>query len=683
MMTRPNKLNPISLSLLKGIKSSILIVKAVIPLLIGERNEQLTVLSCYQNYCDQLIKEINNRGPKFAVTRFKQYKRIGESLALGINFDPLPWTKSNKRGIPKVLVPLAYLLEGTCNQKRIGLTILNTVRLLHLQPILDLEAITAPGNPVRAEFRSEFETFLKGLEFLPGNKYTIEQRSLSSSGFFSSKMGPNGPAVIYSHLDALALSRSESVYWAVIRMLKVSNPDLARLLDTMIQKMSPIKDSPAILSKISMISEGAGKTRNIAILDFFSQNALKPIHDIVMSVLKTIDGDSTYSQEDGFRRGMRLAQLSGYCASFDLSSATDRFPLSLQVDVVTQLFGRLVGKDWCSVISDRDFYEPSTKKSGIRWSVGQPLGALSSWGVFTLAHHSIVRFCAGDPNFTNYQILGDDVMIFDKRVSEKYQEVMEKELSVKINLSKSFIATHAPVFGEFAKRIFLKDKELSGISPDLLVQCSKTIYMIPELLRVIRERWEITIPGAELYAPESFSHLSVKGRFHLSIFLGFKQALGALSGYPWCLLGIDAEKVKELYLNQLLTRLDKQVQSIWSDKLSYREKLFNKVIDQIKVESGGLASELVSNCVKQRHHPIYYAANHFLEGFYAQQDEILNIKDGLVEIKNIEKRFVIDPSLKPIFLNRKVQIEKLQGGLSLELYYSLLSKSKTANSLSK
>jgi hypothetical protein len=674
-MTRKTKNNPHIKSISRGIKLLTLIIKAVIPLLLGRNCELSKIFCCYQRYSESLLKEITNRGPKFAAQQFKQYKRIAQAVALKTSFDPIPWTSSNKKGIPKVLMPLVPLLNGGDNEKRIGLTICNIVSLIHLKPELDLGAIMDPGPSLDEAFSLDFQSFLKGLKYLPKEPYTIESNDITTSSFFSSKMGPNGQAVINSHLDALALSKNENVMWAVMRMLKVSNPELARLLSKMIDIFQDVKiEGDLHLSKIAMIAEGGGKTRNIAILDFFSQNALKPIHSRVMNLLKTIPSDATYNQEDGFKRGMRLANLSGYCASYDLSSATDRFPLQLQVDVVRCLFGSLVAKDWSCILRDRDFYEPSSKMSGIRWARGQPLGALSSWGVFTLTHHSIVRYCAKDVNFENYQILGDDIMIFDPVVSKEYLRVMTECLSVKINTQKSYVASAKPVFGEFAKRIFIADREISGIPIDMLLSAAKSIYLIPELLAFMTRRYDTTFPGAELYTPEFFSYLSVKGKFHLSVFLGFKQTLGAQMGYPWCMLGKTPDAIKNLYLEYHLTRLEGKVQKLWKDSLKSRDRNLEKWVHSVKSLRGGPASELVSSCIRQRLHPIYYMSKSLIEGFYAQQQLILDIKDGIIDITDLEKRFVVDTSMRPIFEDIKILREKSQGSASLQMYYRCINE---------
>jgi hypothetical protein len=58
--------------------------------------------------------------------------------------------------------------------------------------------------------------------------------------------------------------------------------------------------------------------------------------------------------------------------------------------------------------------------------------------------------------------VGDDIVIFDKLLAEKYLETMNL-LGVPINLSKSVVAENRPV-AEFVKRISVNGKEVSAFS---------------------------------------------------------------------------------------------------------------------------------------------------------------------------------------------------------------------------
>lgn len=70
-------------------------------------------------------------------------------------------------------------------------------------------------------------------------------------------------------------------------------------------------------------TEGAGKRRIEAIGNSFNQRLLRPVHLWFASVLKRIPMDGTFNQT---APRVRLIP-SSHCFSFDLKSATDRWPL--------------------------------------------------------------------------------------------------------------------------------------------------------------------------------------------------------------------------------------------------------------------------------------------------------------------------------------------------------------------
>jgi hypothetical protein len=129
-----------------------------------------------------------------------------------------------------------------------------------------------------------------------------------------------------------------------------------------------------------------------------------------MKRLRKMKTDGTYDQDIQVQRIVRESQgHKTYC--FDLSSATDRFPIILQEIVLSKMYGKEFACAWKNVMTDRDF---SYANNNVRWRVGQPLGMLSSWAVFALTHHYVIKYCAfieGYHSFDRYAVLGDDVCI--------------------------------------------------------------------------------------------------------------------------------------------------------------------------------------------------------------------------------------------------------------------------------
>jgi hypothetical protein len=228
------------------------------------------------------------------------------------------------------------------------------------------------------------------------------------------------------------------------------------------------------LSQFAIKDEAAGKARLFALIDSVTQSMLAPLHDYLFSLLRIIPNDGTFDQEASVRRGQEKALISGQAFSFDLTAATDRLPAALTAQILETLTGKEISESWLRLMTDRDFWFNSqvAEKRGIkdgpyRYAVGQPMGGLSSWAGLAVTHHWIVQVSAFHANkghtwYLNYELLGDDLVIFDADVAREYLKIMEV-LGCEINLHKSIRSPNNPVF-EFAKRTCVGNQIVSGIS---------------------------------------------------------------------------------------------------------------------------------------------------------------------------------------------------------------------------
>lgn len=91
-----------------------------------------------------------------------------------------------------------------------------------------------------------------------------------------------------------------------------------------------------------------------------------------MEVLKTLPCDLTFNQE-GISSLMKDWK-SFYC--FDLSNATDRFPVSLQVKLLESLAGKNFADHWHNIMVKAPFSYKGN--DNIYYRSGQPMGAYSS-----------------------------------------------------------------------------------------------------------------------------------------------------------------------------------------------------------------------------------------------------------------------------------------------------------------
>nr|QWE48330.1 RNA-dependent RNA polymerase [Phomopsis viticola mitovirus 962_2] len=209
--------------------------------------------------------------------------------------------------------------------------------------------------------------------------------------------------------------------------------------------------------KLSIVEDSELKRRVIAMVDYHSQWLLRPIHDRVMSLLRHFPCDRTYTQDPfHFWFGQ------GKFHSLDLSSATDRFPVKLQTKLLSYIWDKDLGTAWEGLLLGRDYVTPEGDL--LRYSVGQPLGAYSSWAVFTLTHHLVVNYAASRcgyqcGSFMNYILLGDDIVIKDDRVAQVYVSIMTR-LGVSISKYKTHVSKDTY---EFAKRWVKAGTEITGL----------------------------------------------------------------------------------------------------------------------------------------------------------------------------------------------------------------------------
>lgn len=223
------------------------------------------------------------------------------------------------------------------------------------------------------------------------------------------------------------------------------------------------------LGKLALKEEPAGKVRVFAMVTAWYQIILKPLHLLIFEILKVLHrNDGTFDQLAPLKHF--LDKKEAY--SLDLSAATDRLPISLQVALLGRLLDNIpLANAWANMLVGIE-YSINSFKYGlndlISYSVGQPMGALSSWGMLALTHHFVVQasawHCGVVPVgtwFKDYVVLGDDIVIFNREVKDQYLKFM-KALGMEFGLHKSVLSRNGTAL-EFAKRMFWKGNDVSAV----------------------------------------------------------------------------------------------------------------------------------------------------------------------------------------------------------------------------
>jgi hypothetical protein len=493
------------------------------------RRDYKVYLDILSRYGSQMEFNIIHQGPHHTVEKYKLYFQYAVRLALRLPTEAIPFTRITKCGHPLPLKPILPLLKGDYWDRRIGLTIARCYTLIKLEPTVDVSQVVTPGKEISLDYLNKWKSFVgKILKPIDHPKYPVPQTFT-----FGARTGPNGPAVLTAHLDAIALKRSP-LFDTFMEIAQTVEFPLLSSLSTCLTYQTTEKLS---VGKISFIPEKGGKTRLIAIADFWSQQLLKGFHNSLIEIIVKTMGitDSTFDQNKAFKRAMYESK-GKKVYSFDLKNATDRFPYLLQKEVLISLWGHL-GELVGRLLVERDFKVKGLEHP-IRWVVGQPLGSYSSWPLFTLSHHLIVRYSAslvGKQDFTSYQLLGDDIIIWDETVAESYQSVMS-DLGVTMSSSKTVISECPDnSVGEFAKRIFQNGIEISPLSPTLIIM-SDSLYAMPAIIRELSEKWQVVEALSERLALELYGK---KGKEILSILLGCGHLLRGMYPFHWCHLNSE------------------------------------------------------------------------------------------------------------------------------------------------
>jgi hypothetical protein len=204
----------------------------------------------------------------------------------------------------------------------------------------------------------------------------------------------------------------------------------------------------SIVGRIGFIQEPGYKLRVVANPYPIFQVLLSRFGTQLYDKLKDMPEDCTFNQDKAVEDVQEFLNGGGRLMSIDLSSATDRFPLDLQLAIAEEMGARREDIELFAQISRSEWQRPDADKT-IRWEHGQPLGNFPSFGLFALSHHALVQYI--NPKF--YRILGDDIVI-DHESGIKLRAMYGK-LHLPISEDKSI---DSALLAEFGGRLITKDK---------------------------------------------------------------------------------------------------------------------------------------------------------------------------------------------------------------------------------
>lgn len=433
----------------------------------------------------KVMKDINTRA-RHMVAGYPK----GDNL-----FGGVIWLKVDKSTrLPKAL---KRLKEFLLIEPNVALLITNIVYLYTIPVDQDLNSIESIGTFKGIRYQSRFKRWL--------GSNAPRLRPSDVNIHITCKGGPNGPSAVSQAQDMACLLQSNIPYLEYVDSIYGPDSWLKDLFNNfsneVITNPEPLrwkKDQPPIMAKLVFLQAPAGKTRVVYVLNWWIQQLLLPLHDSMMNHFKDetmLQNDATWDQERAVETIRRWSKEGRKLSSFDLTAATDRWPALHQNMVISACFGNKVSSAWLFCMTRIPPFVKSLGKH-IFYSVGQPMGAYSSWASLNLSHHLLIRWLCDELNEPrDYMVLGDDVVIANPKVARAYKLYI-KSLGVSINDMKSIICEEGkPSSAEFARHVIRDGQTVGTLSPKLLdeIYNKHNWPMAIELIREIRSKLGLEI----------------------------------------------------------------------------------------------------------------------------------------------------------------------------------------------
>lgn len=483
------------------------------------------------------------------------------------------------------------VLEGTYERQTLG-----TILGRHPQiPQQDLDAY-------RKFCREIFWPHVKKLARDQGKNHLATPNLAYRKGvspYIPLRAGPNSDVgLLGAHLDLIAWDLCPVNYpleWAKLVKDETTLNLMSRCLEyskAMLEHPSfPVRDE-LDTGRIALLYEPAGKVRPIALVDYWTQRLMYPVHQWMMGVLSLLPGDGTFNQEQAVKSYASLFDSNAKHWSIDLKSATDLIPTELYRILFSEIWTSDEADLWINLLTDRWFRLPredsnlAEKLQGkvVQYGRGQPMGTLSSWASMALVHHSVVLFSAWNSkrpmSFEYYRVLGDDLVIGDEAVALNYQEV-----TTKLRIPTSPAKTLEGKLFIFASQIYCEGVNVSPLSLKEEIGVKSFSQRLEVALRAVSRGWLADHPSVCRFLRFMLSQKdycqSVKSWYRGS--LGRKAQAALISAFgvgQRCLASLGF--LRESQCVPFLLAMQDKVEALVGDQSSLERR--SKDLEQVDLE---------------------------------------------------------------------------------------------------
>jgi hypothetical protein len=493
------------------------------------------------------------------------------------------------------------------------------------------------------------------INFIPSWVQRITPLKLCEMKYhYTIKNGPNGHALLSSDSDISAVMNDPKLFGAIQVVQDKLND--SRPMNTF------INTDVGIHSKLTQFPEKAGKTRTIAVIDYYSQRCLKPLHKGVMNILASLVSDGTYSHQNVGKFAQQKTKEKSYIFCADLTAFTDRFPAQIQRVLLDELVKDSdLSQAFWTLLAERTFTVAWSGEQ-VTYQCGQPMGAYASWPLCSLAHHLLVEYSANlagiKSSKSSYRLIGDDVIITDRKIAQNYVKIIQS-LGIEINYSKTVESTDSSDYSgaEVAKQLYLNGICLSPITPGF-VRDLRNPYMLNTCMSILSDRYDFFSTEhpsmlIDLFYPVSKHKTNRKKSWLLSSNPISGVIMPGMPGYdelsPWT--EKDLRTIEDDYFVI--------VGDLLSDKaLKYVEQSFERMFN--RADHGQSGTQILPSCIDYVSQDINNELTNMLE-----QIDQLSMEDLLTEVV---ARFDYVPDPNAPYMTRRETRQRRHSSLIESLY---------------
>jgi hypothetical protein len=337
----------------------------LVSLCMGSKSKTLNRTRFFYNFGKYLLVMNKRHGSTYVVKYLKASQLAVQKVIAGQPFKSLreiepdlPLPRLSRSGLPVIIGTRdrRAILSGSKSVIRMILTLFGVYRIISAEPKSKLNSITDlfSGNTEFLKMASSW--FLSNGKAKLGS-IQLSDLKVTKFGFRETASPSNVLSWKGLLTDIFALSLNIKVNNAFLQYLKVTGS--RSLMDYFLETQSsiiyngveglPLKksvneltdqlvsESKIPIGQLSFKKEAAGKLRIFALVDSWTQSILDPLHQSMFGILKGLPNDGTFDQDASFKRCQEKSALYGVAYGYDLSSATDRLPMDLQVNLLASL----------------------------------------------------------------------------------------------------------------------------------------------------------------------------------------------------------------------------------------------------------------------------------------------------------------------------------------------------------